>query len=76
MAADGSEKIGSVSTDYLIDRSSMAAWMAWRRYLTTIRAADAETYAVVEESSWARLREELAAAGRPLTEDVPVRLLA
>ena len=65
-----------MSTHYLIDRSSMAAWMAWRRYLTRVRAADAETYAVVEESAWARLREELVAAGRPLTEDVPVRLLA
>lgn len=58
------------------ERSSLAGWMAWRRYLTTIRAADAETYALVEESAWARLREELEAAGRPLPEDVPVRLLA
>jgi len=39
--------------------------MAWRRYLTTVRAADPHTYDVVEESAWRRLREELAAAGPP-----------
>jgi len=50
--------------------------MAWRRYLTTVRGADPEAYALVEESAWARLREELEAAGRPLPEDLPVRLLA
>jgi hypothetical protein len=57
------------------ERPSLRAWMAWRRYLTTIRAAGPEAYAFVEESAWRRLREELEAAGRPLTEDEPVRLL-
>jgi hypothetical protein len=72
-------KIGGMKTQSAmgrIDHSSMAAWLAWRRYLTTVRAADSETYAVVEESAWTRLRDELAAAGRPLTEDVPLRVLA
>jgi hypothetical protein len=56
--------------------SSLMAWMAWRRYLTTTRAADGKSYAAVEESAWERLGEELAAGGRPLSDDVPVRVLA
>jgi hypothetical protein len=49
--------------------------MAWRRYLTTIRAAAGDVYGIVEDSAWKRLCEELADAGRPLTEDEPVRLI-
>lgn len=47
------------------ERSSLAVWMAWRRYLTMVQAADPTVYAVVEESAWRRLHEELAAAGQP-----------
>jgi hypothetical protein len=58
-----------------VEHSSLAAWMAWRRYLTTIRAAAGDVYGIVEDSAWKRLCEELADAGRPLTEDEPVRLI-
>lgn len=47
------------------ERSSLMVWMAWRRYLTTVRSADAQTYEIVEESAWQRLDEELAAAVHP-----------
>lgn len=57
------------------ESSSLRAWMAWRRYLMTVRAADPEWYTLVEESAWERLRDELAAAGRPLGGDAPARIL-
>ncbi|MEX2103226.1 MAG: hypothetical protein WD805_04615 [Gaiellaceae bacterium] len=49
--------------------------MAWRRYLTTVRSADAQTYEVVEESARHRLDKELAAAAHrsPLSQPcVPI----
>jgi hypothetical protein len=41
----------------------LVVWMAWRRYLTTVRASDPAVYEVVEESAWQRLCRELEAAG-------------
>jgi HSP20 family molecular chaperone IbpA len=38
-----------------IESCSLAAWMAWRKYLTTIRAAPVELYDIVEDSAWSRL---------------------
>jgi hypothetical protein len=46
--------------------SALLVWMAWRRYLTIVRASDPATYAVTEESAWDRLQEELADAEQPL----------
>lgn len=43
--------------------SKLAVWMAWRRYLVTVRASSPETYEIVEETAWERLADELADAG-------------
>ena len=47
-------------------RSGLAVWMAWRRYLITVRASTPETYVVTEESAWNRLQEDLASHAEPL----------
>jgi hypothetical protein len=42
---------------------SVAVWMAWRRYLLSVRASSRQTYEVAEESAWERLADELSRAG-------------
>jgi hypothetical protein len=49
----------------LDDHPGILVWMAWRRYLTSVRASDPGSYEVVEASAWERLQEELDTASRP-----------
>lgn len=51
-----------------IERPGLAVWMAWRRYLITVRASTPETYVVTEESAWNRLQEDLASTAGPLPD--------
>jgi hypothetical protein len=40
--------------------------VAWKRYLTAVRACSSELYEQTEELAWRRLVGELARLGRPL----------
>jgi len=43
--------------------------MAWRRYLTPVRAGDAAAYEATKEPAWAGLLEDLASVGAPLERE-------
>lgn len=51
----------------------LLVWMAWRRYLTRVRACDPARYEAVEERAWESLVDDLASVGAPLaTESHPL----
>lgn len=53
------------TTDETRVERALTVWMAWRRYLLTVRASSRERYELTEEAAWERLTSELASLGRP-----------
>ena len=47
----------------------LLVWMAWRRYLTSVRAGAPGEYEIVEERAWEGLLEDLASVGAPLERE-------
>ncbi len=53
----------------LLTTERLLVWMAWRRYLTRVRAGEPGDYDAVEERAWASLLDDLESVGAPLEAD-------
>ena len=53
----------------MLTTERLLVWMAWRRYLTRVRAGDSAEYEAVEERAWASLLDDLDSVGASLERE-------